>query len=71
MLFGYDSGAHALLTCTLSAKSPTSASIVGTEARIEIDGDFYAPASVTLIPSGGDPHASSRAPRGPRPAPPG
>jgi predicted dehydrogenase len=49
MLFGYDSGAHAVLTCTLRAKSPTRAAIVGTEARIEIDGDFYAPTAVSLI----------------------
>jgi predicted dehydrogenase len=55
MLFGYDGGAQAVLTCTLRAKSPTRASIVGTEARIEIDGDFYAPATVTLIPRQGDP----------------
>jgi predicted dehydrogenase len=55
MLFGYESGAHAVLTCTLRAKSPTRASIVGTDARIEIDGDFYAPATVTLIPRQGDP----------------
>ena len=55
MLFGYDSGAQALLTCTLRAKSPTRAAIVGTDARIEVDGDFYAPATVTLIPRKGDP----------------
>jgi predicted dehydrogenase len=56
MLFGYDSGAQAVLTCTLRAKSPTRAAIVGTDARIEVEGDFYAPAAVTLIPrSGGDP----------------
>jgi predicted dehydrogenase len=55
MLFGYDSGAQAALTCTLRAKSSTRASIVGTDARIEIDGDFYAPATVTLIPRQGDP----------------
>jgi predicted dehydrogenase len=48
MLFGYAHGAHAVLSCTLRAKSPTQASIVGTEARIEIAGDFYAPAAVTL-----------------------
>src|SRR5437588_5569261 len=40
MLFGYASGAQAVLTCTSSAKSPTRAAIVGTDARIEIDGDF-------------------------------
>jgi predicted dehydrogenase len=55
MLFGYESGAQALLTCTLRAKSATRASIVGTDARIEIDGDFYAPAAVTLVPRRGEP----------------
>lgn len=55
MVFGYASGAQAVLTCTLRAKSPTRASIVGTDARIEIDGDFYAPAAVTLVPRDGEP----------------
>jgi predicted dehydrogenase len=54
MLFGYASGAQAVLTCTLRAKSPTTGSIVGTDARIEIEGDFYAPASVRLVPRAGD-----------------
>jgi predicted dehydrogenase len=55
MLLGYDSGAQAVLTCTLRAKSPTRAAIVGTDARIEVEGDFYAPAAVTLLPRKGDP----------------
>ena len=55
MVFGYESGAQAVLTCTLRAKSPTRAAIVGTDARIEVEGDFYAPATVTLIPRKGDP----------------
>jgi predicted dehydrogenase len=54
MLFGYAGGAQAVLTCTLRAKSPTSAAIVGTDARIEIEGDFYAPATVRLIPREGE-----------------
>lgn len=54
MLFGYESGAQALLTCTLSAKSPTCAAIVGTEARIEIDGAFYQPTSFRLITRSGE-----------------
>ncbi|MHB8380203.1 MAG: Gfo/Idh/MocA family protein [Acidimicrobiales bacterium] len=49
MLFGYDSGAQAVLTCTSGARSATRASIVGTEARLEIDSDFYAPTSYSLI----------------------
>jgi predicted dehydrogenase len=54
MLFGYAGGAQAVLSCTLRAVSPTTASIVGTDARIEIDGPFYAPASFTLIPREGE-----------------
>jgi predicted dehydrogenase len=54
MLFGYDSGAQAVLSCTLAAKSPTRAAIVSTEARIEIDGDFYTPTSFTLITRSGE-----------------
>jgi predicted dehydrogenase len=49
MLFGYASGAQAILTCTLSAKSPTRGAIVGTDARIEIDGSFYAPTTFDVI----------------------
>jgi predicted dehydrogenase len=55
MLFGYESGAQAVLTCTLRAKSPTRAAIVGTDARIEVEGSFYAPTTVTLIPRKGEP----------------
>jgi predicted dehydrogenase len=55
MLFGYDNGAQAVLTCTLRAKSPTRAAIVGSDARIEVEGAFYAPATVTLVPRNGDP----------------
>jgi predicted dehydrogenase len=62
MLFGYESGAQAVLTCTLRAKSPTTASIVGTEARIEIEGDFYTPTSATLIPREGEPIVFTAAP---------
>jgi predicted dehydrogenase len=50
MIFGYESGAQAILTCTSLAKSATRASIVGTDARIDIEGDFYAPTSFTLVP---------------------
>jgi predicted dehydrogenase len=55
MLFGYEGGAQAVLNCTLRAKSPTTAAIVGTEARIEIEGDFYTPTTARLIPREGEP----------------
>jgi len=54
MLLGYASGAHAVLTCTLAAKSPTRAAIVGTRARIEVEGDFYAPSRFTLTSRDGE-----------------
>lgn len=54
MLFGYATGAHASLTCTLSARSPTRAAIVGTDARIEIDGEFYKPSSFSLTTRDGE-----------------
>ena len=54
MLFGYPSGAHAVLTCTSSAATPVRAAVVGTEARIEIDTVFYAPTSFTLIRRDGE-----------------
>lgn len=54
VLLGHPGGAQAVLTCTLAARSPTTASIVGTEGRIDIDGSFYAPSSFTLVPRAGD-----------------
>jgi predicted dehydrogenase len=55
ILLGHPGGAHAVLTCTLAAKSPTRAVIVGTEARIDIEGPFYAPPAFTLTPRTGEP----------------
>jgi predicted dehydrogenase len=49
MLFRYESGAQAVLNCTSYAKTPTSAVIAGTEARVEIDGVYYAPSPFTLV----------------------
>ncbi|HEY1223182.1 MAG TPA: Gfo/Idh/MocA family oxidoreductase [Acidimicrobiales bacterium] len=49
MLFGYENGAHAVLTCTSLARSPTRASITGEKARIEIEGSFYAATGFDLI----------------------
>ncbi|HWG74402.1 MAG TPA: Gfo/Idh/MocA family oxidoreductase [Acidimicrobiales bacterium] len=64
MLFGYPSGAQAVLTCTSAARTPTRAAIVGTEARIEVDGDFYTPTSFTLIPRDGTPSHFAQAHEG-------
>ncbi|MEW2274674.1 Gfo/Idh/MocA family protein [Streptomyces griseofuscus] len=42
-------GAHGVLNTSLYARTPTTASISGTRARLEIEGAFYAPATVRLI----------------------
>ena len=49
VLLTYGSGAHAVLTCTLTAAGATRASVVGTEGRIELEGPFYAPGEVLLV----------------------
>ena len=54
MIFGYGNGAQALLNTTSAAKTPTTATISGTRARIEIDGDFYAPSAFTFISRSGE-----------------
>ena len=48
-----DAGAHALLSTTLAARTPASASIAGTRARIELD-KFYHPGAVRLVTSDGE-----------------
>jgi predicted dehydrogenase len=48
MLLQHDGGAQSVLTTTLSALGPNRAAVVGTEARLEIDGVFYSPSSFTL-----------------------
>lgn len=54
MLFGYEGGAQAILTCTSRARGATRACITGDKARIEIAGDFYSQTSFTLIERGGE-----------------
>jgi len=42
-------GAQASLHTTMAAKTPTTAVISGSAARVELDGDFYAPGTVRLV----------------------
>jgi predicted dehydrogenase len=49
MVFGYPDGVQSILTCTSLARTATRACLTGTRARVEIDGDFYAPTSYTVI----------------------
>jgi hypothetical protein len=49
-LFGYDRVAHTVLIRTSAASSPTRATIVGADARLEIDPAFSTPTAFTLVP---------------------
>ena len=42
MIFGYDSGAVAALTCGIVGATPVAATITGTDGRIEVPGFFHA-----------------------------
>lgn len=55
MIFGYDSGAMAALTCGLSADSPVLATISGTGGRIVMNAPFFIPGGFMLHRAGRDP----------------
>lgn len=46
--------AHALVSATQLAKTPTTATISGTRARVEIPGDFYRPQPISVISRTGE-----------------
>jgi predicted dehydrogenase len=54
MVFEYASGAQALISCTSLAKTPTQGVIVGTEARIEIESEFYRPTNFAVVSRSGE-----------------
>jgi len=49
VLLQYDGGEQAVLFTSLETRSPNWAAINGTEARIEIDGVFYAPSNFKVV----------------------
>lgn len=52
--------AHALVSTTLAARTPTVASVSGSEGRIEIPGPFYVPQPLRLISRDGEVDESER-----------
>ncbi|MEV4635969.1 Gfo/Idh/MocA family oxidoreductase [Actinoplanes sp. NPDC049548] len=52
LLFGYDSGAVAALTCSISGASRNAATITGTRGRIDLPEGFYVPHSFVLHSDG-------------------
>lgn len=55
MIFGYDSGAVASLSCGMIGASPVAAAITGRTGRIELAPPFYRPSRVTLHRADADP----------------
>ena len=54
MIFHYQSGAQAILTCTMANRTAITATIAGSKARLELDASFYTPTSMRLITRDGD-----------------
>ncbi|BCJ59974.1 Gfo/Idh/MocA family protein [Micromonospora endophytica] len=55
LVFGYDSGAIATLSCGMVGASGLTASITGTAGRIELPEPFFRPGGFTLHRSGAEP----------------
>jgi predicted dehydrogenase len=55
ILFGYDSGAVALLHCGFLAKTPQTATITGTAGWIQVAGPFWHPDTMTVHRDGAEP----------------
>ncbi|MFB7515374.1 Gfo/Idh/MocA family protein [Streptomyces sp. NPDC056144] len=55
MLLGWESGASALLSCSLVADTPLTASVTGTEGRIDIPRGFFFPERFVLHRPGREP----------------
>jgi predicted dehydrogenase len=54
MMFGYAGGRQALLHAALDTAGPNTASIIGTEGRIEIDSVWYTPTTFTVFDGKGE-----------------
>lgn len=52
-IFEYDGGREAVINTTMDVRTPTTASINGTKARLELDTWFYKPTSMRLVYSDG------------------
>jgi len=54
MLFGYDGGALAVLSCGVRVSSPHEVTIMGTEGRIRLHAPWWRPSKLTLTTKDGD-----------------
>ncbi len=54
LLLGFDDGRQAVLHSALDTKGPNTASILGTEGRIEVDAVWYSPTTFTVFDAEGE-----------------
>lgn len=67
MLLSWESGAHALLHCSINAGTPVTASVTGSRGRIDIPNGFFFPDRFVLHRDGCDPEEFAASPEyGPR-----
>ena len=64
VVFGYDSGALATMTCGLLGATPQAATVTGTQGRIELPAPFYRPGQLTLHRDGAAPEVIAAELRG-------
>ncbi|RDG39321.1 Gfo/Idh/MocA family protein [Streptomyces corynorhini] len=55
MLLGWDSGATALLTCSVTAGTPVTATVTGTKGRIDVPSGFFGTERFVLRREGAEP----------------
>lgn len=67
MLLSWESGAHALLHCSINAGTPVTASVTGSRGRIDVPNGFFYPDRFVLHRDGRDPEEFTAVPEhGPR-----
>ncbi|MER5253769.1 MULTISPECIES: Gfo/Idh/MocA family oxidoreductase [unclassified Streptomyces] len=67
MLLSWESGAHALLHCSINAGTPVTASVTGSRGRIDLPNGFFFPERFVLHRDGRDPEEFTAVPEhGPR-----
>lgn len=59
MVFGYDDGAVATLSCSITADSPVIAAVSGTAGRVELDAPFFRPAGYRVHRGEGGAHVET------------
>ncbi|WP_405897486.1 Gfo/Idh/MocA family oxidoreductase [Streptomyces sp. NBC_00727] len=62
MLLGWDSGATALLSCSIVGHHPTAATVIGTGGRIDIPHSFFHPQGFVLHRAGAEPEEITSGP---------